>query len=228
MTTMFELLMQLPIFCGVSRQRMQEVVGKAKFHFLKYPAGETIIRAGEPCTHINFIISGRARAVTSNESGRFAIEQTLNAPILIAPEFLFGRRTSFPYTLTAIDDTSLLKISKADFMTIIYSDRVFMLNFLNTLSVSAQKASEGIMSLSSGEIEERIAYWIVALTHPQATDIKLIARKRDLCSVFGAQRATYDSGMAKLTEQGVIRYSATEIDILDRPALAAMLFKNHE
>ena len=35
MDSMFDTLMTLPLFRGVSQERMAETVGKAKFHFLK-------------------------------------------------------------------------------------------------------------------------------------------------------------------------------------------------
>ena len=54
---MFDILMGLPLFRGVTRERMAETVGMAKFHFLKYLPGETVVTAGDPCTHIKFIIS---------------------------------------------------------------------------------------------------------------------------------------------------------------------------
>lgn len=34
---MFEILMNLPLFRGVSHEKLAQVVGEAKFHFLKYP-----------------------------------------------------------------------------------------------------------------------------------------------------------------------------------------------
>ena len=72
MSSMFELLMNLPLFRGVSRSRIAEVVGSAKFHFLKYPKGETVVRAGEECTHLAFVISGSVRSEISNSSKRFS------------------------------------------------------------------------------------------------------------------------------------------------------------
>ena len=36
-TSMFELLMELPLFKGVSLNTLSQVVGENKFHFLKYP-----------------------------------------------------------------------------------------------------------------------------------------------------------------------------------------------
>ena len=46
MDSMYEILMELPLFKGVSFNRISEVVGMAKFHFLKYLEGDTIYRAG--------------------------------------------------------------------------------------------------------------------------------------------------------------------------------------
>ncbi len=156
-TSMFELLMDLPLFKGVSLATLSQVVGETKFHFLKYPAGETIIRERENCTHITFVIAGSVRLNTVNANGRFAISRTLKAPAVIAPDFLYGRITSYPCSVTAIDDVSILKISKADYARILNTDPVFMINYLNTLSVNAQKSVEGILSLTTGEIDERIA-----------------------------------------------------------------------
>lgn len=59
---MYEILMELPLFKGVSRYKLSEIVGTTKFHFLKYLADETVVNAGDPCTHIVFIISGKAES----------------------------------------------------------------------------------------------------------------------------------------------------------------------
>ena len=44
MPTMFEQLMNLPLFRGASHEKLAQIVGQTKLHFLKYPEGETIIR----------------------------------------------------------------------------------------------------------------------------------------------------------------------------------------
>ena len=61
MDSMYKTLMALPLFSGVSYSKMSEVIGAIKFHFLKYLEGEQIVAAGEPCTHIKFIITGGKR-----------------------------------------------------------------------------------------------------------------------------------------------------------------------
>ncbi len=228
MASMFELLMELPLFRGVSHQRLSKTVGESKFHFLKFPAGETIIRSGEACTHLTFVISGSVRTTIVNANGRFAVSQTLKAPAVIAPDFLFGRFTTYPCTVEALETTGILQIDKQDYLNILYSDPVFMFNYLNTLSANAQKAMQGVLSLTTGEIDERIAFWIAALSQPGGTDIVLTCRTRDLCSLFGVQRATFEAGLDSMKERGLIEYTNKELRVLDRSALLALLQHNHE
>lgn len=223
MATMFETLMDLPLFQGATLQKLSDVVGQAKFHFLKYPAEEIIIRAHEPCHHLTFVLSGSVRISTYNANGRFAIAQTLKAPAVISPDFLFGMVTQYPGTVMALDDVSILKISKADFINILESDRVFLFNYLNMLSVNAQKSIEGILSLTTGEIDERIAFWIIALTQPGSTDIRLTCRKRDICSLFGVPRAIFNAGLEDMRQRSLLDFTANELIITDRAEMLNLL-----
>ena len=228
MASMFELLLELPLFRGVTHNKLAQIVGEAKFHFLKYPAGEYVIRSGEACSHLTFVISGSVRTTIVNANGRFSVSQTLSSPAVIAPDFLFGRLTHYPCDVVALNDVSILKISKGDYVRILDSDPVFLFNYLNILSANAQKAQQGVLSLTTGAIDERIAFWIIALSQPEGTDIVLTCRKRDLCSLFGLQRATFEAGLASMKERGLLDYTNNELFIKDRNALRSLLLHNHE
>ncbi len=220
---MYEILMELPLFKGVSFNRISEVVGMAKFHFLKYLEGDTILTAGTPCTHITFIISGSARSSIVNSDNRFCVSQTLEAPDVIAPEFLFGKATIYPCTVKALTPTGILQISKSDYMRILDSDQVFLFNFLNVLSMNAQKAVDGILALTNGSLEERIAFWIVALSQRSGKDVTLTCRQRDLYSLFGVPRSSLITTLDKMKERGLIDYSPGEIRVNSRKDLLAVL-----
>ena len=55
---MYQQLMQLPLFQGVSTDKITSLVEKLPFHFLKFRNGEQIFAAGDQCTHMRFIVSG--------------------------------------------------------------------------------------------------------------------------------------------------------------------------
>lgn len=83
------------------------------------------------------------------------------------------------------------------------------------------------MSLTTGHLDERIAYWITSLTQRNAYDITLKARKRDLYSIFGVQRSSFFATLDKMKEKGIIDYdkNTDEIKVLSRDALLNLL--NH-
>ncbi len=220
---MYETLLGLPLFAGVSRQKISEVAGKNKLHFLKYAPDEQIITAGELCTHIKSIIAGSVRVTIESDDNRFRVSQTLSAPDIIAPDFFFGKTTNYPASVKAIDTVGILQIDKNDFLNIINSDPIFLFNYLNILSMNAQLSVEGVLALTSGSLEKRIAYWIVALTQSNGQDIVLQCRQRDMYTVFGVPRQSLICALDNMKSSGIIDYTAQEIQVLQRRELMNIL-----
>ncbi len=223
MDSIYDILVALPLFNGVSRSRLLQVVESTRFHFLKYLDGEPIIVAGDACTHVKFVISGSARVAMANADSRFRVCQTLDAPDVIAPDFLFGTDTHYPCSATAIGSTGILQISKAEYIKILNTDNIFLYNLLNHLSMNSQKAIDGVLALTSGSLERRIAFWIIALTQPLARNIVLECRQRDLYSLFGVQRSSFMATLESMKQRKLIDYTADEISITSRRELLEML-----
>ena len=224
--SMYENLMTLPLFKGVSYSRLSEIVGNTRLAFLKYLPGEPMLNAGEPCTHIKFVISGSVRLTIRNESDRVRVSQTLKAPAVISPDFLFGRNTLYPATAVAIDTVSVMQIEKKDLIPLLQRDDVFLFNYLNILPTNAQKAVDGMLAVTSGSLEERIAFWIIALTQMDSDDIVLSAKHRDLYSIFGVQRSSFIAALDSMRAQGILEYTPTEIRVSSRRALRSVLLKH--
>lgn len=225
LNSMYENLMGLPLFNGVSYNRISEIVGNTKLAFMKYLPGETIVQAGAPCTNLMFVIGGRVRLTIRNNSDRFSLGQTLEAPTVVSPDFLFGRNTLFPATVSAIDTVSIMQIEKNDFISIIRSDEVCLYNYLNFISTNAQKAVDGVLALTTDSLEERIAFWIIALSQRDAKEIVLSCRQRDLYTLFGVQRSSFMSTLDSMKERGLIDYSPNEIRVMSRMNLRSVLLK---
>ncbi len=226
LNSMYENLMRLPLFNGVSYNRISEIVGNTRLAFMKFLPGERIVSAGDPCTRLMFVIGGKVRLAVRNSSDRFIVSQTLESPSVVSPDFLFGRNTLFPASVTAIDTVSIMEIEKNDFINIIRNDEVCLFNYLNFISTNAQKAIDGVLALTSGSLEERIAFWIIALTQRDAKDIVFSCRQRDLYSLFGVQRSSFISTLDSMKERGLIDYTPTEISVTSRSELRSVLLKS--
>lgn len=223
MDSMYDTLMGLPLFAGASHQKLSEIIGKYKFHFLKYTPGQSIVNAGDTCTHLKCVISGSVQLSVTNETRRFKVNQTLDAPDVIAPDFFFGKITHYPANATALTDAGIVQIDKNDYMRIITSDPIFLFNYLNLLSMNAQLSVEGVLALTSGSLEKRICYWIIALTQNNGRDIILECRHKDMYTVFGVPRQSLIAALDNLRQKGIIEYDANEVRVTDRRLLMDIL-----
>lgn len=219
MDSMYDVLLQLPIFQGVSRNKISELIEKMKFHFLKYPDGEKIVTSGEECNHLKFLISGEIRSELITQNEKMRITELIQAPNVIAPDHLFGRDTYFPANLYAVGTVGIMQIEKSSVIQMLQEEPIFLINLLNILSRRSQKA----LALSSNDLKERLAFWVLSLTQQKSVDIRIICKQKDLYAFFGVQRSVFLSTLDELKEDGIIDYNAKEIIILDRSRLKDML-----
>ena len=85
MSSMYETIMDLPLFQGMSHEKVSELIEKTKFHFLKYKAGDCIISSGDDCGHVRFVVSGYVRIEYSIPNRKVVISEDLYAPSVLLP-----------------------------------------------------------------------------------------------------------------------------------------------
>lgn len=219
MNSMYQQLMQLPLFQGVSTEKITALVEKLPFHFLKFRNGEQIFAAGDPCTHIKFIVSGKVRLETAFPKLRVVMHQKVCSPHVLAAEYLFGRETTYPYTAISDGACGILQLRKSDYIKMISADKVFLFNILNYLSSGSQRSVQIPLAVTDGSVAERLAMFADALSISGATDIGFRYKQKDLCNLLGTQRTTLVSTLDKLSDQGILDYDSNELSILDMQGL---------
>lgn len=220
----FTTLRELPLMKGVSSSTLEQVVGCIPFHFLKYSEGQFITEAGDECTHLKFLISGSVRMEVAAADGQFRVLQSLRAPQVISPDYLFGRSTRYPATTTALDTVGIMQVAKEDYRSMLTMDPIFLFNYLNVISTGSQRSLHGVLSAASGSLETRLAFWIVSLTQPGSFDIELSCGRRALYSVLGVSRSRLATTLESLKTREIIDYDADgTIRVISRPALIEIL-----
>ena len=219
MNSMYQQLMQLPLFQGVSTEKITALVEKLPFHFLKFRNGEQVFAAGDPCTHIKFIVSGQVRLETPFPKLRITMHQTVSNPHVLATEYLFGRDTAYPYTAISDGACGILQLRKSDYIKMITSDKVFLFNILNYLSSGSQRSLQMPLTVKDGSVAERLAMIVDNLSISGATNIGFRYKQKDLCTLLGTQRTTLVSMLDRLSNQGIVEYDSNELKILDLQGL---------
>ncbi len=223
---MFELLMQLPLFQGVSAEMLSTLVEKYKFHFLKYADGTTVVEAGQMCTHVRFVVSGAVRVATRCRTLDVTLLQTLTAPDVLGPDSLFGVDTAYPFSATAVGTCGILQIAKADYVTMLQADKVFLFNILNRLSRSAQQLTSMLLGVEQGSAAERLVRWVEPLASRAGSDIAIQYAQKDLCTLLGVQRKALLAALETMQADGVVQLAPHRIGITDLRQFINQLNKN--
>ena len=75
-TTMYDNLLQLPLFQGMSKDEFTSIIERVKLHFVTIKAGETIAKQGQPGNQLIYLLSGEIIAHTKDENNLYAISET--------------------------------------------------------------------------------------------------------------------------------------------------------
>ena len=217
MENIFDKLLHLPLFQGVSQERLQGTVEKVPFHFLKFRKGEKILSCGDECTHVRFIVSGRVKLEYESKVLKFKISHELEAPEVIAPDYLFGLDTSYPFNVKALDNCGILQLAKQDYVAMLRTDNDFLFNILNYLSRNSQVRKSQLLNLGNASVQERLVMLVSAFTSQRSQNITLTFRQRDLCRLLGARRPALVSAISALKDNGLIDMpDSSSINIANR------------
>lgn len=212
--------MSLPLLNGMSRNKMLEIAGKTKFHFLKFEPNKQIITAGAPCTHLRFILSGSiicSTQYTGNSSDvTIKVSQTIDAPTVLCLEHLFGPVTTYPCDITTIDNANGLQITKSDYIKLISANQILNFNYLNALSTMAQNKLETIAICSTKNIQDKLAYFVSMATKKQSRNIEISSVTGELHDFFCCTKEEFESSLDALSTLGLINYSNSTLKICSR------------
>ena len=110
METMFDTLLQLPLFQGLCHEDFTSILDKVKLHFIKHKAGETIIENGSPCKQLRFLLKGKVSIVTTSKENIYTVIEQMEAPYLIEPQSLFGMNTNYASSYIAHTEAHTISI----------------------------------------------------------------------------------------------------------------------
>ena len=221
MDSMYDTLLQLPLFQGVSHEIISELVGKTKLHFTKYANDAVILEAGDNQNVLSFVVSGSVTKSYKFPGLEVTINETISAPAVIDAEYLFGIDLRYPFTIYSAGSCGILTIAKDEYMRILQSNEVFIFNILNHLSRDVQNSIYGLMTPGQCSVAGRLSYIIGILTRKSSNDITICYKQRDLCRLLGVRRPSLIETLNGLKNAGIIEFDSSRISIIDRDKLVS-------
>lgn len=220
--TMYDTLLQLPLFQGMSKAELSEVVEKVKFHFHKFGDREVLFTQGDTCDKLVFLLRGRLTADTAAPCGAFSFEELVEWPAIVEPHSLFGKRPCYKATYVTQGEVALLTIDKQYIYSVLDKYEVFRMNFFNLLSNKTEQLYERIWSIDAQELEGRLIHFIRSLcSTPHGMKI-LRVKMEDLANLLDDTRLNVSNVLNKWQEEGAIEMRRKEFVFHDVERLRAI------
>ena len=208
---LFDILLSLPLFLGMSRSDLHEAAGKTRFDFLKVSEGETIVKDGERCLSLFFLLTGEIKVITDADDHGYNIEEYISAPEIFQPERIFGLNQRFTHTYIAKTDCSIMRLELFE---------IFRINLLNLFSAQTQKISRRALRVPPKNIEELIIRFFEArCVRPGGEKIFHIKMTR-MAKELNDSRLDISKALNNLEAEGLLHLQRERIFI---PALEKLL-----
>lgn len=217
-------LAKVPIFSELTKDELAFLLQHAVPR--RYAAGEIVFGEGEPCLGLYVVESGHIRIFKSSPSGREHVLSIDGAGSTVAelPVFDGG---NYPASVAAIDDATLLFVSKQDFHALCLAHPQVSLKVLRVVGARLRRLVGIIEELSFTTVRHRLASLLVRLAEREgkhthdAIEVTLPANNQELASQIGTVRELVSRNLNRLQAEGVLRIDGRSAFILDLKSLEA-------
>lgn len=209
----YDRLLQFPLFQGMSRDDLEIVAGHTRFGFQKVTAGRQIIHAGDPCTHLYFLINGTLKIETFSDDSRYSVIEQMSSPYILQQESIFGYYQRYTHNFYALTDANFLTLDKEEVVRLSEDFLVFRLNLMNHLATQSQKLIQMQWRRSPLSLRERIVRFFFQHTlYPAGPKTFHILMER-LAEEVNDSRLNVSRALNRMQEAGVIELHRGRIEI---------------
>lgn len=213
MNSMFDTLLQLPLFQGLTEDELTRILAKVKLHFNKYKSGEYICRAGDLCDNFIFLLKGEVISTATEPQGLYSISEYNQAPYVVEPQSLFGMSTTYTSTHVAHGEVHTVSIDKSFVFSELFNFDIFRLNYINILSNRAQQLNARLWQSSIGTPEQRISRFITSHSERPIGKKLLKIKMETLALLLNEGRVTISKALNDLQQRGLVELRRGEIFI---------------
>lgn len=213
--SMYDKLLELPLFQGLTKTQLTVILEKVKIEFRYYEPKTYIVKQNEPCTALIFLLDGRLRACATDTSHQFSLVEEICQQTLIEPYSLFGMQQNFHATYRAITKSSVLILKKKYIIPLLCKYEIFNLNYLNILSNGTQNLQQRLWNTHvGGTLDRMVNFLLMRCTYLQGPK-ELGITMEDFANLVGDTRINISRTLNELQDKGLLELKRKIIRIED-------------
>lgn len=198
--------MNLPLFKGLSHEQVSAFLEKTHITFSKYSDNEKIVSAEDRADVVKCVISGKIRvAHRIGKDNTLKITELQHNNNVLGADRLFGMDTTCGFEAYAVGNVSTMEFSKEQYMGLLSSGSIYLLNYLNFLSYRAQIRYSIFETYPEGGLKAICSRLIKAYCSKNSQEISLSFDMNSFAKFCNMDTETLYREMICLENTGIIR-----------------------
>jgi CRP/FNR family transcriptional regulator len=213
-----QVLSRVPLFSGLTEGEMEFIAGRVVPR--NFGAGQVVFNEGDPCSGLFVVAAGHVRIFKTSSSGR---EQVLSidgpgSSVAELPVFDGG---NYPASVAAVDEATLLFVSKKDFQELCLAHPQVALKVLRVVGARLRRLVGIIEELSFTTVRHRLAAALLRLARKEGERtgnravFMLPDNNQEIASQIGTVRELVSRNLSRLQSEGLIEIDGRKVTIPD-------------
>lgn len=202
--TMYEKLMALPIFKGISANTLSLFLEVTPLEFKNYRVGELLGAAGAECHGLKCLLSGEIDISYPLYNGLVQLVAHYGSGKILGLEHLYGMSNQYTGAIKATRPCSTAEMTKSQYFRIVEENKVCLINLLNYLSYRSQKVEWFFNNHLSGHVAGIIAALVGIYTDRDVKSILIRGLDKIIKNDFSCGLGKYESQILLLEKWGII------------------------
>ena len=192
-------------FQDITEEELLSLILAPEHAHRQYKPADFIAMQGEAYRSLFILCNGSVRTQMVSAEGKQLTIETLKAPQLLAPAFVFASENRFPVNIEAKEKCEILVINKNIFLEFLHQHPAVMRNFLQLVSDRTLFLSKKLNAFALQSLKSRILNYL----RMHGT----ILNQQEVAQILGVARPSLARALSELASEGCIRMEEKEMRI---------------
>ena len=210
-----ELMRQFDLIKSIKPEEIESYLSEGSCNITEYGKNNIVHFVGEFCSKLEIILSGKVVIERIDESGNLMTIADFYGGDVLGGNLMFSKNPYYPMTVTAKDATLILEINKTRLFQLFSDNHDFLKSYLEYVSDHTVILGDRIKHYVNRTIRESIISYLDYERKKQNSNIiKLSMTKMALAERIGVQRTSLSRELAKMRDDGLIKFDIDSIELL--------------
>lgn len=211
--TMFERLLTLPLFQGMTMKELSDVLAHVRLDFVNYQPGDDIVLQDDPCRNLVCIINGEISSTLREKNGRFMLYEKLPKVTIIEPYNMFGMYQKYSRDYSFHTEGVTLTIERQVFLNHLTNNKIVKINLMNIICNRYQQTLKSLCDDSDKTVTSKIVKFINTYASVPKGEKVLNIKMTDMADYLQETRLNVSKALRGMEQKGFVQLSREEIRI---------------